>query len=163
MSNQIDLNLIEFKENIVLKNEKGKHLIFDPIRKKYLVFQPEEFIRQLLILHLINKKEYPKTFLSVEKTVIVNTRKKRFDILVYNQQHQPWLMVECKAANIDITQAAFAQIATYNMTLNVPYLLVTNGITSYCCKIDKKEGTYEFLSALPDFPNDQISSTKASP
>lgn len=154
MSKQIDLNLVEFKEDIVLKKEKGKHLIFDPIRKKYLVFLPEEFIRQLLILHLLNKQKYPKTFLSVERTVVVNTRKKRFDLLVFDQQHQPWLMVECKAANIDITQAAFDQIATYNMTLNVPYLLVTNGIVSYCCKIDKKAGTYEFLTTLPEFPKD---------
>ncbi len=154
MSRQIDLNLIAFKKQLILKNKDGKPLVFDPIRKKYLVLLPEEFIRQLLILFLVDKKEYPKSFLSIERSIVVNTRKKRFDILVYDNHHQPWLMVECKAANVDITQAAFDQIARYNMTLNVPYLLVTNGITSYCCAIDKKAESYQFLTDLPDYPKD---------
>jgi len=151
MNTQIDLNLVKYKKDLVLKKEGEKHLIFDPIRKKYLVFLPEEFIRQLVLQHFLQFKHYPKSFISVERTVVVNTRKKRFDILVYSKNHEPWLMVECKAASIDITQAAFDQIARYNMTLNVPYLLVTNGITTYCCKIDKELETYEFLGELPEF------------
>jgi len=154
MSTQIELDLIAYKKDLILKKEKGKHFIFDPIRRKDYVLLPEEYIRQLILLYFINTKEYPKSFISVERTVIVNTRKKRFDILIYNKNHKPWLMVECKAANVPITQAAFDQIARYNITLNVPYLLVTNGLKSYCCAINHEDETYTFLATLPDYPID---------
>ena len=145
----INLNLLEFKSFLKIKKEDGKQYLFCPIRKKHLVLQPEELVRQLLIIFLIEKKEYPKPCIAVEKSLTINELYRRFDVLLYDKNTKPFLLVECKAPEVKITQSTFEQIAQYNLSLQVPYLLVTNGITTYCCKMDYQDESFEFIQEIP--------------
>jgi hypothetical protein len=134
-----------------LKFEGGRNLIYDEIRRKYVVLTPEEWVRQNFIRYLISEKSYPAALIALEKQFEYNRMEKRSDILVYNRRGIPVLMVECKAPGIKVNQNVFDQIALYNLTFNVPYLIVTNGINHYCCKYLKEPGRYQFLEEIPDY------------
>ncbi len=149
MNHQLNIDFSKYKEFLSTKKEGDKHYIFDPIRKKYLVLQPEELVRQLVLEYLIREKNYSKNHIQVERLFTVNTRRKRCDILIFDENTQPYLLVECKSAKIEITQATFDQIARYNLELNVPYLLLTNGLTTYCCRMNHEKGSYDFLAEIP--------------
>ena len=134
-----------------LKNNENKHLIFDVIRKKFVVLQPEEWVRQHCLNFLIQEKNYPKSLINVEKELLINGLKKRYDIVVYNSDGSIHIIVECKSFNISIAQNTFDQIARYNMTLNANYLMVTNGLNHYYCKMDYDGERYEFLRNIPEY------------
>ena len=125
--------------------------VYDIVRKKYVILQPEEWVRQLVIQYLVSEKNAPLSKMRVEKGLTVNELVKRCDILIYNKQVQPFFLVECKAANIRIDQTTFHQIARYNLPLQVPYLLVTNGLSTYCCQINQDKTGWTFLSEIPGF------------
>lgn len=127
----------------------GKSYIFAAVRKQYLVLQPEEMVRQLVLLYLNQALNYPKNRIRVEMGLEVNRLKKRCDILVFDPDFKPWLLVECKAPKVTIDQKTFEQIAQYNLKLSVPYLLVVNGPVHYICKIDHQQKTFDFLHKLP--------------
>lgn len=148
---QPDLNLLQYADQLNIKIKEDKRYIFDPIRKKYLVLLPEEFVRQLLIHHLIHSAAYSQNRISVEKKVIVHQTERRFDILVYSQQLDPFLLIECKAPSVPISQATMDQVAQYNISLKVPYLLVTNGKDTYVCQVNFETKAVRFLSELPRF------------
>lgn len=131
--------------NYKIKSSENKQLIFDIIRKKYVVLTPEEWVRQHFINYLVFHKNYSVSLIAVEKQLKVNNLNKRFDILVYNKEGLPKIIVECKAPTIPINQESFDQIARYNMTLNSELLIITNGVTHYYCKMDKKNKKYVFL------------------
>jgi len=141
------LNLPEFSAKIQKKG--GKLYIFDSIRKDYFVLTPEEWVRQNVVHFLINTHNYSSNYFKIEKQIKLNGRNKRFDILVYDTQGNPFLLVECKAPKVKISEATFAQIASYNMVLKVPYLLVTNGINHFICKIDFEKESFEYLQDIP--------------
>jgi len=147
----IDLNLLQFQEELDRKKEESKRYIFDPIRKKYLVETPEELVRQLLILHLLKVTRFPKSYIAVEKELIINERQKRFDLLVYNSDYQPLMLIECKSPKVKLSDNTFRQAACYNFELKADYLIITNGISTYCCQMDYNAKTYWFLAALPSF------------
>ncbi len=126
--------------------------IFDPIRKKYIVATPEESVRQLLTLCLLEDFAYPKNSISIEKMLIINGLRKRFDILIYDENTKPFLIIECKAPNISLSDDVFRQAATYNFQLKAPYLVISNGMETYCCKVNYEEETYFFMEALPAYP-----------
>ena len=147
----IDLGLMRFKDLLKIKRENDKRLIFDPIRRKWLVLQPEEMIRQLVLHFLVEEKHYNIARINLEKGLKVNDLGKRFDLLVYDQGLQPFLLVECKAPQVAINQDAFRQASWYNLPLKVRYLLVTNGIDAYCCALDYENQRHEFLGEVPDF------------
>ena len=151
----IELPLMDHKNQLRLKTQDGKRYLFGSIRKKWLVLQPEEMIRQLLFHFLVEKLGYNKNRISVERGLKVNTLDKRFDLLVYDQTMQPFLLAECKAPHVKIDQEVFKQISWYNMPLKVPYLLVTNGIKTYCCSIDYEKQDYSFLNKIPGFPESE--------
>jgi type I site-specific restriction endonuclease len=134
-----------------MKTEQRSRQIFDPVRKKMVKLDPEEWVRQNLIQFLNQEKKYPISLMAVEKGLKVNGLSKRFDILCYNNESKPILLVECKAPNVKITQSAFDQISIYNLQFKVPFLLVSNGLEHYCCKLDYEQNTYSFLSVLPDY------------
>lgn len=117
------------------KGKGGKAEIFDPIRRKYLILQPEELVRQLVLQYLYRDCDIPFRQMRSEFGISVNSLQKRCDIVVFDYQVQPRLIVECKANNIPITQGVFDQIARYNLRLRVPFLVVTNGLTTYCCRV----------------------------
>ncbi len=134
-----------------LKNNENKELIFDVIRKKFVKLQPEEWVRQHVLHYLIQDKKYPKSLINVEKELKVNTLKKRYDIVIYNSDGSILLLVECKAPQIKIDQETFDQIARYNSRLEATYLMVTNGMDHYYCKMNLQEEKYTFLKDIPDF------------
>jgi len=134
-----------------LKNSENNTHIFDVIRKKFVVLQPEEWVRQHCIQYLIHDKNYPISLINVEKVVLINGLKKRYDIVVFNSDGSITLIVECKAPKVNISQSSFDQIARYNLTLNAPYLMVTNGLNHYFCTMNHDMGNYEFLETLPNY------------
>jgi hypothetical protein len=133
------------------KNSENKRLIFDGIRKKFVVLQPEEWVRQHCVQYLIQMKNYPKSLINVEKELKINNLRKRYDIVVFNPDGSLHLIVECKAPEVTIDQTTFDQIARYNLELNATYLMVTNGINHYYCQMDFEKERYEFLKDIPDY------------
>ncbi|WGD34216.1 type I restriction enzyme HsdR N-terminal domain-containing protein [Olleya sp. YS] len=133
------------------KNSENKVSIFDVVRKKFVVLQPEEWVRQHCVHYLIEVKKYPLSLINVEKELTINDLKKRYDIVVFNTDGSIHLIVECKAPKIEIKQNTFDQIARYNLALSATYLMVTNGINHYYCSMDFEAERYQFLKDIPDY------------
>lgn len=133
------------------KNSENKVSIFDDIRKKFIILSPEEWVRQHTIQFILQEKNYPKSHLNVEKIVKLNDLTKRYDIVVFQPNGELFLLVECKAPNVKITQETFDQIARYNLKLKAKYLMVTNGLNHYFCQMDFENEKYIFLAELPNF------------
>jgi hypothetical protein len=132
-----------------IKKEGEKRFIFDAIRKTWLLLTPEEWVRQNFIAYLVKELGYPETLIALEKELLLNGLKKRFDILVYNQQHQPWMMIECKAPEIKINEEVLQQILRYNMSVPVQFMVLTNGETTIAW--EKKAGELLLIQHLPAF------------
>ena len=124
--------------------------VFDEVRKKYFKLTPEEWVRQNFIHYLNKDKNYPFGLMGVEKMVKYNSLKTRADIVIYNREGMPSVIVECKAPNVKITQDAFSQIAKYNYKLRVKYLVVTNGLQHFCCVMDYENNKIAFLADIPE-------------
>lgn len=133
------------------KNSENKTYIFDVIRKKFLLLTPEEWVRQHVVNFLIEEMNYPKSLINVEKLVKVNGINKRYDIVVFRNDGSFFLLVECKAPEVNITQQTFDQIAQYNLVLKAENLMVTNGLNHYFCQMDFENEKYIFLKELPRF------------
>ena len=121
----LPLNLPSYPAKIQVRN--GKNVIFDPLRKKYVALTPEEWVRQQLLHHMVEQLAYPSSLIGVEVAITVGEVKKRCDAVVYNQDLQPLMLIECKAEKVPITQKTLDQALTYNRKLNVPYLILYNG------------------------------------
>ena len=134
-----------------LKSSENKTLIFDIIRKKYVILTPEEWVRQHVVLFLMNEKKYPISLISVEKQLKINSIVKRTDIIVFNNKGTPEILIECKAPSVSISQDTFDQVARYNLTAKSSYIMVTNGLNHYFCQIDAKNETYVFLKDIPNY------------
>lgn len=143
------LNLPTYSFNIKFQGQRK--YIFDTLRKKYVLLTPEEWVRQNFLKFLTENKNYPASLIFVEMEFKLNTLSKRCDAVVFNRSGNPVLIVECKAPNVKIDKLVFEQIARYNMQLKVDYLIVTNGLSHYCCKIDFENQTYSFLNDIPDY------------
>jgi hypothetical protein len=144
------LSFPDYQFKLQQGEEPGQSLkIFDMIRKKYVVLTPEEWVRQHLLQFLVNERKFPESLLSVEKKVVVNRLYRRTDIVVYSNSLQPLLIAECKAPSIKITQSVFDQAARYNMTLGVSYFLLSNGMETFCCRVDHENRSYVFLNEVP--------------
>ncbi len=137
--------------NPSMKKEGGKVLIFDGIRKKYMVLTPEEWVRQHFINYLVTELRYPKSLFRIEGSLTYNRLQKRSDILVFDRSGKPWMLIECKSPTIKLNQKAFNQVAVYNMTLGAKYLAVTNGMAHFCCAAAALGGEAKFLAEFPAF------------
>jgi predicted type IV restriction endonuclease len=133
------------------KNSENKMAIFDEIRKKFVVLTPEEWVRQHVVQYLLLEKKYPKSLINVEKLVKVNGLNKRYDIVVFQPNGEIFLLIECKAPEVPISQQTFDQIARYNLKLNAQFLMVTNGLNHYFCQMDFENEKYVFLKEAPEF------------
>lgn len=129
--------------------------IFDDIRKKWVALTPEEWVRQHMVTYLIEEKHFPKQLIAVEMPITVNGCSKRCDIVIFDRMASPLIIVECKASTVELSQKTFDQAAVYNLKLNVGFLLITNGIQHFLCKIDTKTKRYVFLKEIP-FYNDIV-------
>ncbi len=146
-----NLNFPKYKFRF--KNSENKLLIFDDLRKKFVVLQPEEWVRQHVSHYLREEKKFPASLINVEKLIKVNGLSKRYDLVVFNSDGTVHLIVECKAPDVKINQDVFDQIARYNLKLNACYLMVTNGLESYYCQMDYQNEKYRFLKDIPAYKN----------
>ena len=142
----VKLNLPDYLP--LLRVNTAKKQILDPVRRKYVALTPEEWVRQNLVQHLL-ALGYPMGLIAVEQPITLNGLQKRCDIVVYNRQAEPCMIVECKAPQVAVAQKVFDQIAVYNIKLNVEYLIVSNGLQHFCCKIGKLTRNVEFLTDFP--------------
>lgn len=133
------------------KNTENRTMVFDEIRKKFVVLTPEEWVRLNTVQFLLKERNYPKSLINVEKQLKLNNTIKRYDIVVFNNDGGIFLIVECKAPSIPITQLTFDQIARYNLALNGQYLMVTNGLEHYFCHMDFENKRYVFLKEIPTY------------
>lgn len=147
----LELNLPPF--DIKVTNTKGRLMVFDRLRKKHVALTPEEWVRQHFINYLITEKEYPQSLIANEMEVILNGQRKRCDSVVFNKEGNPIVIVEYKAPEVNITQKVFDQIARYNIVLRVQYLIVSNGLDHYCCKVDYTQQQIEYLETIPNYTN----------
>ncbi len=131
-----------------IKEEKGKEFIFDEFRKRWVILTPEEWVRQNFLQYLTQIKKYPASLIAIEKEIKLGELKKRFDIVLYDANTKPWMIVECKEMNVALDKAVLDQVLRYNITLKVPYLVITNG--SYCMAFNLKEHTFLEIDFLPD-------------
>ncbi|MEO5603868.1 MAG: type I restriction enzyme HsdR N-terminal domain-containing protein [Cyclobacteriaceae bacterium] len=144
------LNLPEF--DYKLKKASGKVWIFDGIRKKYIVLTPEEWVRQHFVHYLIHEKKYPKTLIKIEGGLRYNQLQKRTDIVVFNREAKPWMIVECKAPTTPVSPDTLTQASVYNATLKAEFLTVTNGLAHYCAHINWLERRTTLLDDTPPYP-----------
>lgn len=135
----------EFK----IETRNGQPHIFDALRRKWLVLQDEEWIRQNFIQYLLQTMQYPAALIALEKEIRLGALKKRFDILVYDPDHRPWMLIECKAGQVLLNDAVLNQVLRYNIALPAPYLVITNGNHTYGWK--KESQRLAPIETLPEF------------
>ena len=140
--------------DVKLKKAEGKVWIFDGIRKKYIVLTPEEWVRQHFIHSLITERKYPRSLIRVEGGLLYNSLQKRTDIVVYDRQGEPWMIVECKAPTQPVSAATLVQASVYNSTLRGQFIAVTNGMVHLCAHIDWLERRTTLLDATPEYPGE---------
>jgi hypothetical protein len=148
----LDLKLMDYAACLKVQVRDGKKRIWDPVRKRWVTLLPEEFVRQLTLAYLIQEKGYPAGALAVEKTLRGHHLKKRCDIIAFSTHSSPILLVECKAPDIAFGMEIFLQAANYNLALQVPFLMMTNGRESYCCHLDYQKQQINDLAEVPGYP-----------
>ena len=136
-----------------IKTEGERSVIFDELRRIWVKLTPEEWVRQNFIQWLVQVKEYPAAMIAVEKEIRVHELSKRFDILVYDASHNPWMMVECKAQTVPLTEKVLMQVLRYNIAVPVPYLVITNGID--CRVVEKEGGEVKWMEFFPAYAKQQ--------
>lgn len=141
-------DLYKYKSKLKISKIEGKTRIYDPIRKKYLILQPEELVRQLYLQYLINEIGLSPKLIQVEKQIKVGDLVKRYDLICYNNHHKPHVLVECKSYNISLDEKVFSQISIYNLALKIPYLVVTNGESVINFKIDFTSKDYKIIDQI---------------
>ena len=132
-----------------IRGEQGKETIFDPIRKTWIRLTPEEWVRQNIIQYLILIMHYPSAMIAVEKEIQLGELKKRFDLMVFDPNHQPWMIIECKSMDVAINQLVLEQVLRYNISVPVPFLVVTNG--SSMAGFERRDGGMTEIEVLPVF------------
>ena len=147
----VQLNIPPYQ--IRVKETGGRKQIFDILRRKYVALTPEEWVRQHFIHYLIEHKNYPAPLLANEVPLQIGEKRMRADSVLYDNQLHPRIIIEYKAPNITLTQKVFDQITVYNLLLHVDYLIVSNGMTTYICKMDYEKQTYKFLETIPNYEN----------
>jgi hypothetical protein len=144
---ELNLPSYEFKT----RKENAQVRIFDEVRKKYVALTPEEWVRQHFTQFMIHQKDVPAALIIMEKKLIINTLSRRPDILIHDRNGNPLMIIECKSPDVKISQDTFDQVARYNSVLNVPYIVVSNGIQHFCCRMEYSSNSYQFLEEIPDY------------
>lgn len=147
----MNLPAVEFKTKQGLEQRTE---IFDAFRNKYVVLTPEEWVRQHMLHYIVNEFRYPKNLIGVEVTINRGGKKERADIVVYMSTMEPWMIIECKAAEVELKQHVFDQAARYNLIHGVEYLVITNGIRLMAAEINSELKSFNFLKELPKYPKD---------
>lgn len=145
----MQLNFPEY--NFRVSKQANTQLIFDPIRKRWIKFTPEEWVRQHVIAFLVQTKKYPASLLAVERELNYNSRKKRFDMLVFSRDGRAFMLIETKAPEVKLNKETLMQICTYNMVFKVPYLFISNGLEHMLYQLNSI-GNFEPIQEFPDLP-----------
>lgn len=143
------LNLPSYEAKIRKKGDGFE--IFDPLRRKYLILTPEEWVRQHFVHYLISEKGYPASLIANEISLKLHSLTRRCDTVVYNRQLEPVMILEYKEPNVSVTQQVFDQVARYNSVLRVQHIVVSNGMQHYCYQLDYQDLSYKFLTEIPDY------------
>lgn len=144
---QLNLPLSKMK----LKMEEGVIKVYDPLRYKYVILTPEEYVRQQFMAWMHLDRHYPVALMANEMSLNINGNRNRSDSVIFGRDGKPLIIIEYKAPDIKITQSVFDQIVRYNMSLRAGYLIVSNGLTHYCCRINYEAGDYYFIPMIPDY------------
>ncbi len=142
----LDYSNIQLK----LKQEDGKTSVWDAVRRKWVILTPEEHVRQYMLSYMVGTLHYPASLIAVERAVLVGTLNKRFDIVVYNRNHKPWMLIECKAPEVSITEKTLHQLLSYQQTIQCPYWLLTNGHQTFCADATEV-GNIKWVGLLPAY------------
>lgn len=145
----LSLNLPPYATKVTVRD--GKNAIWDIIRRKYVALTPEEWVRQHFVHFLIGHKGYPASLLANEVALTLNGTSRRCDTVLYDRTLSPRMIIEYKAPHIPITQKVFDQICRYNLVFHVDYLIVSNGLSHYCCRMDYEHQSYQFLTDVPEY------------
>ncbi len=145
----MEINLPAYEMRV--REQRGRHEVFDFLRRRYVALTPEEWVRQHFVHYLVEHKGYPKGLLANEMELRVGEKRLRCDTVLYNNVLQPLMIMEYKAPSVPITQRVFDQITAYNILLHVDYLVVSNGLQHYCCRMDYEGRSYTFLKEIPDY------------
>jgi hypothetical protein len=137
------------KIQIKTRQREGTNEVFDLVRKKWLVLTPEEWVRQNFLQYLLIIKDYPASLIAIEKEIKLDALKKRCDIVVYDRESQPWMIIECKEMKVTLSQKTMEQILRYHIVLPAKYLIISNG--SYCYGFEKKQNQFFEINNFPDF------------
>lgn len=148
----IDIDLLRVQSLIKVRQNQQGNEIFDVVRKKWLILQPEEWVRQLTVLYLSRILDFPLNHFSIEKGVNKGLKKGRWDILVFDYAMNPFILIECKSPQISLTEDVIYQASVYNIELKAPYIAVTNGKKTSCFMVNKENNNYTFLVDFPGYP-----------
>jgi hypothetical protein len=132
-----------------IRKEQNTEYIFDPFRKRWLILTPEEWVRQNFLQYIVEVKNYPASLIAIEKEIYLGELKKRCDVVIYNRQTLPWMIIECKEMNEPLNAKVLDQVLRYHIALPATYLVVTNG--SYCFGFEKREGQFYEIDELPEY------------
>lgn len=143
------LNLPPFEHKITKSG--ANYLIFDILRRKNIVLTPEEWVRQHFLHYLINNLGYPKSLISIERGTSYNKLQKRTDLCIYDVSGNPFMLIECKAASVPITQDVVKQVSVYNQTIKAKVVVITNGLSHYCWQVDFESRRFQPLQEIPVF------------
>lgn len=147
----LQLDYLRFQPQLRLVHTGTGMTIFDPVRKREVTLTPEELLRQLVLLYLLEEKKYPIRRIRSEIGVEVNGLRMRCDLVVFSPNLQPWLLIECKSPKVALDQSTFEQAARYNLQLSAPYLAITNGLATFCCALDLEKSKFTYLEDFPDY------------
>ncbi|WP_160713395.1 type I restriction enzyme HsdR N-terminal domain-containing protein [Chitinophaga solisilvae] len=134
-----------------ITRENNREFIFDRFRKKYVTLTPEEWVRQNFLNYLVKTLSYPQALIGIEREIYLGEMKKRFDIVIYNRSMEPWMLVECKEMNVPITQQTLEQVVRYNMVIPARYLVMTNGVNTFCCTYRQEQQQWVFMFEMPAY------------
>jgi len=132
-----------------IKTENGKRFVFDSIRKTWLLLTEEEWVRQNFVNYLVATLQYPSSCIALEKEIRLHELRKRFDILVYDGEHRPWMMIECKEPRVKLDEEVLQQVLRYNISVPVSFIVITNGVSTIAWK--KESGVMKMLAMLPSW------------
>jgi hypothetical protein len=148
---RINVPISQYRDQLKTRKYNNQIQIWDPFRKKWYLLTKEEMIRQLLLIHLVEGCGFPQQKISIERSIRTLGMEKRFDILIYDDNFNPWMLIECKSPEWKIDQSTIDQIGIYNVDLKAPYLLITNGNVTLCCEVNQHTGMFNFLKNIPQF------------
>ena len=140
--------VLNYFEMVLNMFPNGKQYIFDAIRKIWLLLTDEEWVRQSFVNYLTTQLKYPSAVIAIEKEILLNDLKKRFDILVYDKEHKPWMLVECKEPKVNLSDDVLQQVLRYNISVPVEYIVITNGNATVGWK---KESELRLLGEMPEW------------